>query len=263
MLFRASKKRGRVPPLPVFRSGGSLVDVANRNTLYQSMEEPLMLVVDTSVLVHAADQDSPFHATCRNWLDGQRVRPDAWYTSLSILYEFLRVATHPRAMRRISSAWDFVAARLSSPGLSVRIATQRHADVAAQVFTELPHLAGHRLHDVHTAILMRAHGIHRVCTRNTDFHQFPLSRSSPPSTMTECVPAISIARRGRTNERPWSRTCESCFDGRISGLGESCTSTAGRIGLSGELVSDLNKRQARLGLSCYLIPQPSSSAPTT
>jgi len=135
-----------------------------------------MLVVDTNVLVYAADQDSPFHATCRNWLDGQRVRPDAWYTTWPILYEFLRVVTHPRVMRRpwnISSAWDFVAALLSSPGLSVLIATQRHADVAAQVFTELPHLAGNLLHDVHTAILMREHGIHRVCTRDTDFHQFP------------------------------------------------------------------------------------------
>lgn len=135
-----------------------------------------MLVVDTNVLVYAADQDSPFHATCRNWLDGQRVRPDAWYTTWPILYEFLRVVTHQRVMRRpwnISSAWDFVAALLSSPGLGILVATPRHADVAAQVFTELPHLAGNLLHDAHTAILMREHGIRRVCTRDTDFHQFP------------------------------------------------------------------------------------------
>lgn len=135
-----------------------------------------MLVVDTNVLVYAADQDSPFHATCRNWLDGQRVRPDAWYTTWPILYEFLRVVTHQRVMRRpwnVSSARDFIAALLSSPGLSVLVATPRHADVAAQVFTELPHLAGNLLHHAHTAILMREHGIRRVCTRDTDFHQFP------------------------------------------------------------------------------------------
>jgi uncharacterized protein len=134
-----------------------------------------MLVVDTNVLVYAADQDSPFHAACRNWLDGQRLRPDGWYTTWPILYDFLRVVTHPRVMRRpwdISSAWDFVTALLSSPGLTVLVATQRHADVAAQVFTELPHLAGNLLHDAHTAILMREHGIRRVCTRDTDFHQF-------------------------------------------------------------------------------------------
>jgi hypothetical protein len=38
MLFRASKKPGQVPPLPVFRSGGTLVDVADRDALYRAME---------------------------------------------------------------------------------------------------------------------------------------------------------------------------------------------------------------------------------
>lgn len=135
-----------------------------------------MLVVDTNVLVYAADGDSPFHAACRAWLEHQRPRPDAWYTTWAILYEFLRVTTHPRVMRRPWSAleaWDFVAALLASPGLGVLVPTQRHADVAGQVLAELPHLAGNLLHDAHTAILMREHGIRRVCTRDTDFHQFP------------------------------------------------------------------------------------------
>ncbi|HME21359.1 MAG TPA: hypothetical protein VKI44_08390 [Acetobacteraceae bacterium] len=50
---------------------------------------------------------------------------------------------------------------------------ERHADVATEVFVELPHLAGNLLHDAHTAILMREHGIRRICTRDTDFNQFP------------------------------------------------------------------------------------------
>jgi predicted nucleic acid-binding protein len=53
------------------------------------------------------------------------------------------------------------------------VPTARHADVAAQVFRELPHVAGNLLHDCHTAILMREHGIRRICTRDTDFHRFP------------------------------------------------------------------------------------------
>ena len=135
-----------------------------------------MLVVDTNVLVYAADRDSPFHSACRDWLERQRVRADAWYTTWAILYEFLRVTTHPRVMRRpwnAQAAWDFVRVLLASPGLSVLAPTQRHADVAAQVVMELPHLAGNLFHDAHTAILMREHGIRRVCTRDTDFHRFP------------------------------------------------------------------------------------------
>jgi hypothetical protein len=37
-LFRSQKKRREVPPLPTFHSGGTLVDVADRDALYQAME---------------------------------------------------------------------------------------------------------------------------------------------------------------------------------------------------------------------------------
>jgi len=135
-----------------------------------------VLAVDTNVLTYAADADAQFHAPCRDWLERQRVRPDAWYTTWGILYEFLRVSTHPRVMRRpwsAPAAWEFVSALLASPGLAVLVPTQRHADVAGMVIAELPHLAGNLMHDAHTAILMREHGIGRICTRDTDFNQFP------------------------------------------------------------------------------------------
>ncbi len=39
LLFRSQKKReDHPPPLPTFRSGGTLVDVADRDALYQAME---------------------------------------------------------------------------------------------------------------------------------------------------------------------------------------------------------------------------------
>jgi len=37
-LFRSQKTRQDVPPLPAFHSGGTLVDVADRDALYQAME---------------------------------------------------------------------------------------------------------------------------------------------------------------------------------------------------------------------------------
>jgi uncharacterized protein len=135
-----------------------------------------VLAVDTNVLVYAADRASPFHPACRDWLERQRAQSGAWYTTWPILYEFLRVTTHPRVLRRpwhVRQAWDFVTALLDSPGLSVLVATQRHTAVAQEVFAELPHLAGNLLHDTHTAILMREHGIRQICTRDIDFSRFP------------------------------------------------------------------------------------------
>jgi hypothetical protein len=37
-LFRSQKRHEEVPPLPTFHSGGTLVDVADRDALYQAME---------------------------------------------------------------------------------------------------------------------------------------------------------------------------------------------------------------------------------
>jgi hypothetical protein len=38
LLLRAQKKRGPLRPLPTFHSGGMLVDVSNRDALYDAME---------------------------------------------------------------------------------------------------------------------------------------------------------------------------------------------------------------------------------
>ena len=135
-----------------------------------------MVLVDTNVFVYTADADSPFHPACRTWLEERRVRADAWYTTWPILYEFLRVTTHPKVMRRpwdITEAWRFVTALIASPGLDILVPTPRHAEIASQVIADLPDLSGNLLHDAHTAILMREHGIRQICTRDTDFHRFP------------------------------------------------------------------------------------------
>ena len=79
-------------------------------------------------------------------------------------------------MRRpwnVTEAWNFVQTLLASPGLDILVPTQQHPIVAEQVFGEIPHLAGNLLHDAHTAILMREHGIRQICTRDADFHRFP------------------------------------------------------------------------------------------
>lgn len=145
-----------------------------------------MIAVDTNVLVYAADRDSPFHGACRKWLESQRAAPGAWYTTWSILYEFLRVTTHPRVMRRpwtSGEAWRFVIALLASPGLEVLVETERHPAVAGEVIGELPFLSGNLVHDAHTAILLREHGVARICTRDADFNRFPFLEVIDPASL--------------------------------------------------------------------------------
>lgn len=142
-----------------------------------------MFVVDTNVLVYAADADSQPHAQCRSLLDSWRAGAGAWYTTWPILYELLRVVTHPRVLRNPwsgSEAWGFVEALLASPGLGLLVQTDRHPAVARQVLDSVPPLAGNLMHDLHTAVLMREHGIRRIYTRDTDFHRFPFLEPLDP-----------------------------------------------------------------------------------
>jgi len=38
LLLRSRKERAELPALPTFRSGGQMVDIADRDALYQAME---------------------------------------------------------------------------------------------------------------------------------------------------------------------------------------------------------------------------------
>ena len=135
-----------------------------------------MLLFDTNVLVYAANKDSTFHLPCRRRLAEAHRDPSPAFLTWNICYEFLRVTTHPRALQspwRTRDAYRFVRNLLASPGFEILVAPPRHATVLEQTLSELSDLHGNVLHDVHTAVLMREHGISRICTRDADFRRFP------------------------------------------------------------------------------------------
>ena len=144
-----------------------------------------MFVVDTNILVYAADEESPFHKRCYRKLQEWRSQATAWYVTLDILYEFLRVTTHPKVFRHPwtpESAWRFVEALLASPFLGVLIQTERHAEVTTNVIREVADVRGNLWHDAKIAILMREHGIKAIITRDTDFHRFPFLDPVDPTS---------------------------------------------------------------------------------
>jgi toxin-antitoxin system PIN domain toxin len=164
-----------------------------------------VFVVDTNILVHAADENSPFHERCRACLESWRKQPDAWFLTWGIVYEFLRVTTHPRVMRKpwtAGRAWSFVEAILASPGLAVLVPGERHPAVAAAVIEELPHLAGNLFHDAHTVVLMREHGVRRIYTRDADFFRFRFLDPVDPLDPALREPAAQAAgKRARRSRR--------------------------------------------------------------
>ena len=147
-----------------------------------------MFVVDTNVLLYAADRAAPEHEKCHRNLQTWRERTAPWYLTWGIIYEFLRVATHPRVLKSpwsTEQAWNFVVTLLDSPGVDVLEETDRHRAVVAEVFRELPDLRGNILFDARTAILMREHGISTIYTRDTDFNRFAFLTVIDPVSETK------------------------------------------------------------------------------
>ena len=134
-----------------------------------------MFAVDTNVLIYAADGDHEFHAPCAKLLDTWRRQSSPWYLGWNVVYEFMRVVTHPQVLHKpwpVDKTMTFLEAIMATPSLSMLEPTPRHAVVLRQTLDEVPHLRGNILHDTHTAVLMREHGISRIYTRDTDFHRF-------------------------------------------------------------------------------------------
>jgi hypothetical protein len=142
-----------------------------------------VFLVDTNVLLYAADEDSEFHARCRRLVRDWRQQPTPWFLTWSICYEFLRVSTHSRVFRRpwsAAAAQGFIDALHAAPGLTMLTATERHAAVLRHTLKESADLRGNQMHHLHTAVLMREHGISRIVTRDTDFHRFSFLKVVDP-----------------------------------------------------------------------------------
>ncbi len=144
-----------------------------------------MFVVDTNILIYGADRDSPDHSRCRALLESWRTRNTPWYVTWGVVYEFLRVVTHPRVLTRPFSAvqaWSFLDALFASPYLRILTETDRHRHVAEEVFAEVSGISGNLVFDAHTAILMRENGIRTIYTRDSDFNRFPFLDTVDPVT---------------------------------------------------------------------------------
>jgi toxin-antitoxin system PIN domain toxin len=108
---------------------------------------------------------------------------EAWFITWSVVYEFLRVATHRSVFAHpltFADAWSFIESLRASPSFGILVETERHAEVVRDLTLEYPHTSCNRLHDLHIAALMREHGVVEIRTADTDFHQFKFLRVVNP-----------------------------------------------------------------------------------
>ena len=99
------------------------------------------------------------------------------------MYEFLRVVTHPRIFRRpltADQALQFLDPILASDLVSILGPTSRHEDLMRSTIRETSRPAGNLFHDLHTAVVMREHGVSEIMTADTDVRGFPFLTVTDP-----------------------------------------------------------------------------------
>lgn len=132
-------------------------------------------VVDTNALPYAANSDAPEHGAAHDLLLGVGRAADAWYLTEGIVYEFLRVATHPKvfaAPLAATEALSFVDALIRRDNVHVLSAGPAHWSILASLLAELSHPSGNLMFDIRTVALMREHGVGRIYSTDSDLLQF-------------------------------------------------------------------------------------------
>lgn len=119
--------------------------------------------------------DAPEHSSAHRFLESIGDTAEPWFLTDGILYEFLRVATHPKVFSSPldwSRAVEFISPLIRADNVHLLDATERHWSILEEVLEPLAHPGGNLFFDVRTVVLMREHGIRRIFTTDTDFLQF-------------------------------------------------------------------------------------------
>ncbi len=132
-------------------------------------------VIDTNLLLYAANSGAAEHPSARRFLSDCGLSAGLWFLTEGICYEFLRVATHPRVFPKPLTAREalrFLEVLLNSGRFDVLAAGQAHWDCLRRLLARSPQLSGNLFFDLRTVALMHEHAVRRIYTADTDFLQF-------------------------------------------------------------------------------------------
>ncbi len=143
----------------------------------------MSVLVDTNILLYAANPASAEHRAARAEIERLRRGTSPWFLTWGIIYEFLRVATHSAVFDRpltASSATLFVRRLIESPSLGVLQETDRHLPILEGEVKQSPEISGNDLHDLHVVVLMREHNLQTIMTADRGFRRFKKIRVIDP-----------------------------------------------------------------------------------
>lgn len=133
-----------------------------------------MQAIDTNILIYAEVASSRHHAPALKILKTLAKGTLPWAIPWPCIYEFLRVATHPRVFHPpvpLDIALEDLRQVLASPSLVLLAETARHASALDQTIRQAA-ATGNLIHDAHIVALCLEHGVSEFITADRDFSRF-------------------------------------------------------------------------------------------
>jgi uncharacterized protein len=133
-------------------------------------------IIDTNILLYAANKDCDEHSAAAGFLVQAATSPEPWFLTEGIVYEFLRASTHPKVFPKPldwKESMRFLKPFLESANFLILTAAELHWRLLEETLALLTHPSGNLFFDIRTVALMREHGIREIYTADTDFLQFP------------------------------------------------------------------------------------------
>lgn len=141
-----------------------------------------MTAIDTNILVYARRAESPNHSEAKALLQRLAEGAAPWALPWPVVYEFVRVVTHPRVFdppSPLDGVIQDLESLMASPSLTLLGEGPGHVGhMGAQL--RAGSATGNLAHDAHIAALVVEHGVTEFLTVDRDFSRFPGVRSRNP-----------------------------------------------------------------------------------
>lgn len=131
------------------------------------------MLVDANILLYSVDEDSPFHSAAFGWINDALNGPRRVGIPWNSLTAFVRIVTHPRALRNPltpGEAWRFVESWVDAPTVWIPEPGPSHGEILGRLIRDLDLRAG-LISDAVLAAICIEHGL-AIVSADSDFARF-------------------------------------------------------------------------------------------
>jgi predicted nucleic acid-binding protein len=145
----------------------------------------MSFAVDSNIWIYSLDSKSARYKTARAFLQKMQTSEDQWVITWSIVYEVLRVVTHPALVSDSVSpqlVMEQLLTFIEKSGIRILPETESHRNFLAMIIKSAGGVRGNFWHDCHIAATLLEHGVNTIYTCDSDFRKIALLKTVNPLT---------------------------------------------------------------------------------